>query len=389
VLAHDLGAAGRRVLLLEKQRLPRHKTCGGGLTYKVLQVLPFDVSPVIERTVGAMQLSWRLSRPALLEHARPLAYMVCRDRFDAYLVEQARRTGCVDVVDGAAVAAVAISADGVQVGTHGQAFEAAVLVGADGANGTVARSLSLLPSRQLLPAVEFEVACDAGTLHAWQNRMGIDVGTMPGSYGWVFPKQDHLNVGVGCFSPDAADPRRLNRYAADHLRAMAGAAPHVRRQTGYVLPLRHAGEPVQRGRALLVGDAAGLVEGFSGEGIYWAIRSARIAAREIVGQPEANAAGAAYQRAIDAELMPELLEARRLSALYVSWPRAFYSAPKRLPAAWSVICRVLRGEKSFVDVGRKLGPLMRIAGLLAGQRRRMQRLELRTHECGRRQRQRA
>lgn len=361
VAAYDLGAAGKRVLLVEKMRLPRDKTCGGGLTYKVPQVLPFDVSPVIERTVTAMELSWRLARPARLGHGGPLVHMVCRSRFDAFLVERARRTGQVEVVEAEPVVAVSVDNERVRVSTRERSFEADYLVGADGATGSVARSLGLMRSRALLPAVESEVECDRDTLRSWQDKMSIDLGTMPGSYGWVFPKEDHLNVGVGCFSPHAADPRTLNRYAADHLWAMLGRAARIRKRTGYVLPLREPGAPIQRGRALLVGDAAGLVEGFSGEGIYWAIRSARVAAQAIVQRAASGLGVPAYQQAIDAQLMPELIEARRLSQLYVSWPRAFYSVPKHWPHACSVICRVLRGEKSYVDVGRRLQPLLRFA----------------------------
>jgi geranylgeranyl reductase family protein len=363
VAAYDLGAAGRRVLLIEKMRLPRHKTCGGGLTHKVPQLLPFDVSPVVERTVTAMDLSWRLARPAHLGNAGALVHMTCRSRFDAFLVEQARRTGGVDVIEGEPVVSAEAAGDRVRVRTGTHAFEASYLVGADGANGSVARALGMMRTRELLPAVESEVECDGATLSSWRERMGIDLGTLPGSYGWVFPKEDHLNVGVGCFSPGVADPRTLNRYAAAHLQAMLGRAVRVRKQTGFVLPLREPGAPIQSGRALLVGDAAGLVEGFSGEGIYWAIRSARIAAEAILRHARTDQGAPAfpdYQQAIDAQLMPELLEARRLSLLYVRWPRAFYSVPKHWPHAWDVICRILRGEKSFVDVGRKLQLLVRL-----------------------------
>lgn len=365
VAARELGAAGLDTLLIEKQRMPRPKVCGGGLTYKVVEALPFDVSPVVERTVTTMHLSWRLSRPATLASDNPLVYMVRRSRFDAFLVEQARATGHVELLEGDAVRDVAVTDTGVDVHTAHGTWRARYLVGADGATGVVARSLGLLRGRTLLPAVECEVACDAETLAWWQDRMGIDIGTMPGSYGWVFPKEDHLNVGVGCFA-GAADATRLNRYADAHRRALVDGAARVTRQVGYVLPLRPPGAPIQRGRALLVGDAAGLVEGFSGEGIYWAIRSARLAARAIVAHARAARRELAYQHAIDAELMPELLAARRLTTLYVTWPRAFYALPKHWPTAWRAICRIVRGERTFEHMHRLLRPFVSLAEMLPG-----------------------
>jgi flavin-dependent dehydrogenase len=122
---------------------------------------------------------------------------------------------------------------------------------------------------------------------------------------------------------------------------------------GYLLPLRKPGTAVQKGRALLVGDAAGLVEAFTGEGIYWAIRSGQIAAHSILeskGEPD-------YQRRLDATLMPDLVSARRWMHVYFWAPRACYILPKRLPFFWAAVCRIVRGEKHFSDIGKWLGPL--------------------------------
>lgn len=349
--ALELGRAGVQTLLVERERLPRAKPCGGGLTAKTVSALALDLSTVVERTVTAIDLSWRLARPARLHSPDPLVCMVQRSRFDAFLVERALATGNVALADGCAVRGIELRADGgFDVRCVGDTHRADVVLGADGANGVVARALGLLRARRLLPAVEAEVEVDDATLEHWHARMGIDMGSMRGAYGWVFPKRDHLNVGVGCFAPQGSNARHLNRYAAAHL--AASVRGRVRRRVGSVLPLRPRGAPIAQGRALLLGDAAGLVDGFSGEGIYWAVRSAQIAAAVV-----ARGAADAYAPAIDAELMPELIEARRWAALYLWWPRGCYSVPKRWPPAWRAVCGVLRGDSTFTAIGRRFGPL--------------------------------
>jgi flavin-dependent dehydrogenase len=112
---------------------------------------------------------------------------------------------------------------------------------------------------------------------------------------------------------------------------------------------------------LLVGDAAGLIEGFTGEGIYWALRSGQLAAQAIVSTSEADAPRR-YEEAIDRELMPDLIEARRLAHFYQWLPHSVYALPTRMPAAWRGMQKILRGERRFVDVRAKLGAMGRLVG---------------------------
>src|SRR5437763_14332441 len=83
--AYEAARAGLRVLLIEKAKLPRYKTCGGGITYKAAAALPFSIEPVVERSLRRIDFSWRTARPYVRESAEPLVYMVQRSRFDNYL----------------------------------------------------------------------------------------------------------------------------------------------------------------------------------------------------------------------------------------------------------------------------------------------------------------
>src|SRR5438046_3509691 len=141
--AYELARGGARTLLIEKAKLPRYKTCGGGLTHKVIQALPFSVEPVVERVVYKVDFSWKTANAFVRESDTPLVYMAQRSRFDQYLVEQAVGA-CSTLMDETLVKSVEVSEHAVTVSTSRGRFSADYLVGADGATGRVARSLGLM-----------------------------------------------------------------------------------------------------------------------------------------------------------------------------------------------------------------------------------------------------
>ena len=256
-------------------------------------------------------------------------------------------------MDETAVTSVDCGAGGTVVRTTKGDFAADYLVGADGATGRVAKSLDLMTDRWALAALETEFEVEAATMDYWRDKMGLDLGELKASYGWVFPKGDHLSVGVGGLPRIDEYGKHLKVYDAKHTAARVPGVKQEIRSHGYLLPCRRPGAAVQKGRVLLVGDAAGLVEAFTGEGIYWAIRSGQIAA-------EAIARGEAipdYQRQIDSVLMPHLAAARRWMHVYIHFPRCLLFAAEKMPAFWRAVCSIVRGEKHFTDIGPGLGPL--------------------------------
>jgi geranylgeranyl reductase family protein len=366
--AYDLANTGARTLLVEKQKLPRHKTCGGGVTHKVAEILPFDLSPVVERTIHTVVFSYKMAQPTELRSEKPLVYMVRRNLFDNFLTEQAVRAGAT-LMDETAVQSLDVTDTGATVRTPHGTFTSSWLIGADGATGVVARALNLMQDRILMPAVEEEVEVSDDVAEYWRDKMGLDLGSLPASYGWVFPKGDHLNVGVGGIAHDEAGGsygKRLKDYDLEHLRKRVPQHNRVRKNFGYVLPMRNfrngKGSPITKGRAMLIGDAAGLVEAFTGEGIYWAVRSGQLAAQAIRDwrfeqSPISNlqSPSSAYEYLVDTELMPDLISARRWAHLYFWLPRFCYALPKRWQPMWHAVCKIVRGERGYSHIRKKLG----------------------------------
>jgi geranylgeranyl reductase family protein len=325
-----LSRAGARVLLLDRERFPRDKPCGGGLTERAVKQLPVAVDPVVEEVVDRFELGFRYGTRFERRGERPLVLMTQRRRLDAFLAEQAVGAGAV-FRDG--VRATAVEADGT-VRFDGTAAHADFVVGADGVNGLTARALGFGDRRHGV-ALEGNVLYVHAREGRWRGRAVVELGAVPGGYAWVFPKGEHVNVGVGGWHTEGPRLR-------EHLeRACAGyGLPFDRLESvrGYRLPMRRVGEMPVRGRVLLVGDAAGLVDPLSGDGIYEALLSSRLAAEAVLsGDLES------YGDRLARELDPMMSASWSAKIAFDRFPRlAFMIA--RTPPAWRLAERLLRDE---------------------------------------------
>ncbi len=265
------------MLLLDRARFPRDKPCGGGLTHRAVRQLPVSVEPVVEDVVDRFELGFRYGRRFERAAEGPLVLMTQRRRLDAHLAAQAAVAGA-DFRDGLRAKSLELDDDGGTVRFDGTAAAAPVVIGADGVNGLTARALGFGARRHGV-ALEGNLSYVHAREDRWRHRAVVELGSVPGGYAWVFPKGDHVNVGVGGW---VSEGPRLR----EHLERACSAygLPHARLESvrGWRLPMRRTGETPVRGRALLVGDAAGLVDPLSGDGIFEALLSSRLAAEAVL-----------------------------------------------------------------------------------------------------------
>ncbi len=309
-LAYLLARSDINVLVLEKERFPRYKPCGGGLTPKVVNLLDFDLGQVIEDTIRKVILSYRLARPVEFIAPKPIAYMVGREHFDALLADKAKEAGAI-ILEGVRVEQVEVTGSKISVYADGSMWQGNILVGADGAQSVVARHLGLGGRRKLAASLETEISAPAGVLARYSGSIKIEYGLIPSGYAWVFPKADHLSVGVWSNSPRSKLPRQLENY----IQSEGLSGPEARVKTrGWIIPVNPQPDDLHRGRALVLGDAAGLADAFTGEGIFPALHSACLAAEVIIGQvsrPVPDLKG--YTDLVQEKMGPELAGAFRLT----------------------------------------------------------------------------
>lgn len=318
--ARHLARAGVKTLLLEKEKMPRYKPCGGGVTAKVKNVLDVDFSPTIEDTIARASVAYRDAIHFPVQFDEPVGWSVMRDRFDALLADHAAKAGA-DVRDASNVKRVEIDDDGVRVQVNGDEIRAQVIVGADGANGIVARAAELHHERRVAAALEAEMELPDDAVRHWRGVWHLDFGAVPFGYAWIFPKAAHLSVGVGVF---VRPKQKLNLRA--HLSQYIASEPTLQNAKhialhGHTLPLGGTPRPVSKKRVVLVGDAANLVDPFSGEGIYAAIKSGGLAAQHIARGLNAGSLDfVGYTTQIQKEFTRDYRYARGLGTVFYRMP---------------------------------------------------------------------
>ena len=353
-LAYELSSQGIAVLLLDKEKLPRYKTCAGGLTIKAAELLGFDISPVVEGAINGLRFSYKFGHQGTRLCDRPLVYTVMREKFDYFLVEKARNAGTT-VLDEQKVEQVKTEASQVTVCTQNHTFTAEVIAGADGANSKTARELGLMRDTPFNLGLEGEIYVDEEVLSRWQNLIGIELGSVPPGYAWIFPKKNHLSIGV--IGPRHS-ARRMRSYFNRLLESQNLGNYRVTALRAALLPVRKRAMPITADRALLVGDAAGLTDTLIGEGIYYAIKSARLAAPVITGFLKGDISDLQdYEKAIDREVMPELGAARNLARLSTWLPYLRFRLLRDSDWVWRALCRIVRGEQTYASLRTRFRPL--------------------------------
>jgi geranylgeranyl reductase family protein len=350
LLAYLLAIRGLQVILVEKARLPRIKPCGGGLNQKTVALLPFAIAPVVERVVQRLVFTQKLHHAFTRIYPEPLVTLVTRCRFDHFLVQQAAAVG-VQVYDSCRVTRLEDGLQRLTLHANGLSWHSRYIAFADGAKGTLRRQLGFAATAPHDIGLDMEVA--AGPECPWTpETLYLDWGSWPQCYAWAFPKADHWSIGV---KGPALQSGLLVSYLRQfmqrwQLQPANGKLPYL----AHMLPTRPSGMSLVRGRALVLGDAAGLLEPFTGEGIYYALRSAYLAADALLQASANDSSPLAYEAAVDAEIMPELTGARALQQLFDAYPRLFHLLVRSRQRYWHALAKILRGERGFSDVERVL-----------------------------------
>ena len=350
--AYQLQRSGLRALIIEKSSFPRYKVCGAGLTHKILSILPFDISPVIHTTIRSFRFSSHGSDVFTRTSELPLMYCTMRYELDSFLLEKAVEAGA-RVLTSEKVTEVNQDEAGVTVKTARGQYRAAFLIGADGASSLVARTFGLNKHIEWGMAWEAEVKSTPDMIRKYEETVFLDWGTFPGGYAWIFPKKDHFSIGTG---GPAHMARRMPEYYNDFVASTGIPVIETISNRSHPLPVRSKKSRFHSGRALVAGDAAGLTDALTGEGIFWAVKSGIIAAEVIKKRMEDEIPDLAqYSGRINSEIMPEILEARNICALFNSAPLKIHHLVRDSGRVWRAFGKVLRGERSFTDVPRTFG----------------------------------
>ncbi len=323
---------GLSVLVLERAKFPRSKPCACGLTQGALDILGGEVDRVAHDRSHRLRIE--LGRTALVwDSETPLVTTSTRRELDMLLARRAMEAGA-EVHFGAAVGHVRTSDEAVLVEAGGRTFGCRCLVGADGPLSSVARLVGAGRQRVCGAAYVRALPCRPDDLTSHLGTVIFDPTVTRRGYGWIFPKRDHLNVGVYSQLP-------LGSWLLDDLRRFVDSRVpgwETRGPFAAAIPIDARGVSHMGGRVLLAGDAAGLASPVTGEGISFAMHSGRAAAEAVATALESNGdAASAYGEAVRDEIAPTLNTLRSVGNLaYSLGPNGMKRAAAFPPARFIV-----------------------------------------------------
>ncbi|KDA44135.1 geranylgeranyl reductase family protein [Frankia sp. B2] len=393
--------AGARVCVLERSAVPRYKTCGGGLVGLSADHLGIELAGLVRASVSSLTMTWdgRFEVTRGRSGGRPWMSMVMRSDLDAALLAAAAAAGAT-VRTGAHVVGLTESGPGgtgiaedagdqddgwVTVRLRaGADLRARVVVGADGTSGRCGTYVGVRCD-QVDVGLEGEFVADPARAARWAGRMLIDWGPVPGSYGWVFPKGRVLTVGV---IGDRAEGAALRAYYTRFVDRLGLTDLPRQHDSGHLTRVRAVASPLRRGRVLVAGDAAGLLDPWTREGISFALRSGRLAgeaaAAASVGVGRARAgvtraggvtdtrptgpgataldALAAYPARVEAILGPEMAAGREVLAAFTRRPGAMHTV-MAAPGTFGLFTRLIEGRTTIARQLRRPGVRAAVAAL--------------------------
>jgi len=315
--AREAALAGLDTLILEKDSFPRYKPCGGALSDRAISLLDFCLPDgLCERTITGARVHFR-DRVMERRKGYRLTTLVTRSRFDHLLLQKAEEAGARVITQ--KVLGYQEADDHVEVLTKYESHQARFLVVSSGCqDGLRDRILGPKARARLGVCMVTEIEEDDQKIEErLQSCLDIHFGVADMGYGWIFPHRGYYSVGIGGLASRLKNPRRTMQ----EFLKMSGFSGRYRLH-GHTIPFGDGMRKVSEGRVLLTGDSAGFVDAFTGEGIYYALRSGQLAARMIADEP-AKEVAKAYQNSCRRDFGEELRYAWMFSRLMHSRPEIF------------------------------------------------------------------
>ena len=349
--ASAAAAAGARTIVLERAEHPRYKTCGGGLIGASRAAAGGLIDVPARDEIRSATVTLRGGQEYTRSHHEPLLAMVVREEFDAALLKRAEGSGAhvrqrvqvraIEQADGRATARLG---DGTEV-------TAQVIVGADGSSGVTARHVGAMFGQVDL-GLELEIAVPDKVASQWQGRVLLDWGKIPASYGWVFPKGDRLTVGV---IASRGQGEATKAYLREFVGRLGLAGFEAVQDSGHLTRCRCDDSPLRKGQVIVAGDAAGLLDPWTREGISFALRSGTLAG-EYAAKGDLNG----YVVAVNATLARDMRAGQTLLSAFTRHTGTFHRG-LNTPKGWSAFVKMCRSEISLSELVARPSARMSLA----------------------------
>ena len=352
--AFYLGKKGISTVIIEKETLPRYKTCGGGFVNRGRKNMPFDISEVVEQEFYTVDSYFNKNIHYQSKKDKPIITMIMRDAFDHLLVKKAKEFG-VTLLENHTLKSIDFVDNKAVLTTSQENITSDFVIAADGVLSPTAKMAGWKEdTRNLIPALEYEVEVSKEDFERLSKKVRFDIDAVPFGYGWSFPKKNHLSLGVL-----TTKKRKINlkEYYKKYLETLEIKEVMNEQAHGFQIPIAPRTDGFVKQNVFLIGDAAGFAEPITAEGISNAILSGKYVADAIIeSNLNRDLAEEKYLEKLNIKLLPELKSGVTLSKFFYNNNAVRNYVLKNHGQKFSdLMVDILHGDKPFpTNVSKKL-----------------------------------
>jgi geranylgeranyl reductase family protein len=353
--AFYLGKQGISTVIIEKETLPRYKTCGGGFVNRGRKNMPFDISEVIEQEFFTVD-SYFNNNATLFKSSKnqPIITMIMRDAFDNLIVEKAKEFGVTLLENHTLKSIESVDKKSILHTSQGD-ISSNFVIAADGVLSPTAKMAGWKKeTRKLIPALEYEVEVSKEDFDRISTSVRFDIDAVPYGYAWSFPKKNHLSLGVLTTKKGKIN---LKEYYKKYIETL-GIKEIIKEEAhGFQIPISPRTDGFVKNNVFLIGDAAGFAEPITAEGISNAILSGKYVAEALIeSNLDRDASEKKYLEKLNIKMLPELKSGATLSKFfYHNNPVRNFILNKYGQHFNNIMVDILHGDRPFpTNVSEKL-----------------------------------
>lgn len=302
--AFYLAEKGISTVIIEKETLPRYKTCGGGFVFRGRKNMPFDISEVLEREFFEVDTYFGTKLHFKSKKEKPIISMIMRDAFDHLIIKKAQDLG-VTLLENHKLTGLNFDNYNIVLKTSQAEISAKFVIAADGVLSPTAKLAGWKEdTRKLIPALEYEVEVPKEDFERLSQEVRFDIDAAPSGYAWCFPKKNHLSLGVLTTKRSKIN---LKEYYGKYLKKLGITTVISETQHGFQIPVAPRSDGFFKKNVFLIGDAAGFADPITAEGISNAILSGKYVAEALIeSKLNAEKAEQLYAEKLSIKILPEL-----------------------------------------------------------------------------------
>jgi len=350
-----LSKEGLNILAIDKAQFPRLKVCAGGLPYHITEY-NFEIEDIIQRKCDKTIFTYKSKDKVEIAFNNFTIDMVMRKDFDYYLLQRAKKVG-LKIRESEQFIKGRFNNDLIEIETNKNNYKTKYLIGADGALSAVNKEFQIIKNKIFGITLNSEIEVNDKILERINNNIYVDIGNVENGYFWIFPKKEHLSVGIGSTNYKYKNLKKLFFKILKDFNLTEKNIKKINDLKGWILPFYTINNKVEKyncGNVLIAGDAANLVDSLSGEGIYYALKSGELAAIAILQTEKKENYIDNYNNLLKDKIINNLIYSEKFANLFFKFPYISYKLGVKNKEVSLLFWEMLIGKIYYKELFEKL-----------------------------------